>query len=73
MILTGNGEAYAASQSMVRRMSAMARFIKENHETEFAAWWADNWPGKAEHSETLEFFANPELHKIVMVSRIVIV
>lgn len=59
--------AVKESDSLLKRVGLMARFIAERHPAEFEAYWADNWKGTARASEALEFFGqdHPEKHLVL--------
>lgn len=70
-IYVKSSDEYKASVSMVRRIRVMAEFIRDKYPNEFDAYWAQNWIGKAEAGEVLEFFSRRDLEHMIVLSRAV--
>lgn len=50
-----------ASDSLLKRMQLMAKFIQEYHLEEFKTYWEQNWGGNATASDSMEFFVDDAL------------
>jgi hypothetical protein len=59
------------SDNMLRRVRMMAEFIRDRYPNEFDSYWENNWIGKAEGSETIEFFSRRDLEDILIIMRTV--
>ena len=59
-----------ASKAMLRRIVLMARFINEHHMDEFCEYWRATYPGKAEPSETVNYWAHGDPVDILVLGRV---
>lgn len=61
------------SDSMLKRIQVIAQYVieQQNHDfkIDFADYWDDNWSGKAEANETIEFFASEQFVKDLLIGR----
>jgi hypothetical protein len=56
-----------ASDEIIARIQLMAQFVASHHPDEFAKYWRDNKPGKADPREFLEFIVNPVFKEKYMI------
>ncbi len=59
----------AASESMLKRIKLMAVYIKMYHSKEFEWFLDNNWKGDANAKETLTFFSQSNLEKILVITK----
>ncbi len=58
----------AASDTMLKRIKLMAIYIKMYHSKEFEWFWDNNWKGDANAKETLTFFSQRNLEKLLIIT-----
>ena len=59
----------AASESMLRRIQLLTRFVNTYYRDEFTVYWEANYPGKAEPQEFLDFFSREGIEQVLILNR----